>query len=191
MPEDSRWSSLENLKNCFGICSDNIAKYKNIFRQKIKLVVLDIDGVMTDGTKVYDECHIVLSKSYNDKDFTAIKRMKKQGIEVCFLSGDERINKAMANVRKIDSVFSRNKKDYLDYFKNRYSVDENEIAFIGDDYFDLGIMKKLVHNFCPMDSPKCVRNIATVLPAKGGDGLVSVFFDEMVKRGHFIDNQFA
>lgn len=50
----------------------------------MKLLILDIDGVMTNGTKVYDDDHNVLSKSYNDKDFTAIKIFKQMGIDVCF-----------------------------------------------------------------------------------------------------------
>ena len=58
----------------------------------INLVILDIDGVMTDGTKVYDESHNVIYKKYCDRDFTAIKRLKDCGVSVCFLSGDKRIN---------------------------------------------------------------------------------------------------
>jgi len=40
----------------------------------IELLILDVDGVLTDGTKVYDIDHNVLSKRYMCKDFTAIKR---------------------------------------------------------------------------------------------------------------------
>ena len=186
MPEDKRWKNLDDLSKCYGICSDNICEYKDMLRG-IKLVILDVDGVMTDGKKTYDSGHKVLSKEYNDRDFTAIKRMKKQGIDVCLLSGDKRINESMASGRKIDFIFSRDKETQIDNIKKRYSVEDDEIAYVGDDYFDLGIMKKLFHNFCPENSPKCVRDVAQVLPAKGGDGLVSVFFDEMVERGYFRD----
>ena len=74
----------------------------------INLVILDIDGVMTDGTKVYDESHNVIYKKYCDRDFTAIKRLKDCGVSVCFLSGDKRINEGMAASRNIDFYYSRN-----------------------------------------------------------------------------------
>ena len=42
----------------------------------IKLVILDIDGVMTDGTKVYGLAGLTMGKRYCDRDFTAIKAFK-------------------------------------------------------------------------------------------------------------------
>ena len=66
----------------------------------INLVILDIDGVMTDGTKVYDESHNVIYKKYCDRDFTAIKRLKDCGVSVCFLSGDKRINEISCLIRR-------------------------------------------------------------------------------------------
>ena len=75
----------------------------------IQLVLLDIDGVLTDGTKIYDQQHNVIAKKYCDLDFTAIKRMKKAGVNVCFLSGDRNINEGMAEKRGIDFWYSREK----------------------------------------------------------------------------------
>ena len=71
----------------------------------IELLVLDIDGVLTDGKKYYGLDGLPFAKTYCDKDFTAIKRVRGAGISVCFLSGDERVNKAMAKNRNIDFLF--------------------------------------------------------------------------------------
>ena len=80
----------------------------------IKLVILDIDGIMTDGRKYYGLDGIPFAKTYCDKDFTAIKRIKGAGVEVCFLSGDERVNMAMAKNRNIP-FYSARGKDKADF----------------------------------------------------------------------------
>ena len=84
---------------------------------KIELLILDVDGVLTDGTKVYDIDHNVLSKRYMCKDFTAIKRFIAAGVKVVMLSGDN-FNRYMAEKRNIDFYCSRNKDLSLD--KARY-----------------------------------------------------------------------
>ena len=53
---------------------------------KIKLAILDVDGVLTDGKKTYDNTGLCIYKTFCDKDFTAIKKLKALGISVCFLS---------------------------------------------------------------------------------------------------------
>ena len=72
----------------------------------VKLLILDVDGVLTDGTKVYDKNHNVLSKRFRCKDFTAIKRFMAAGIKVIMLSGDE-WNRTMAEKRNIDFICTR------------------------------------------------------------------------------------
>ncbi len=81
------------------------------------LLILDVDGVLTDGTKVYDSEHNVLSKRYVCKDFTAIKRFVAAGVKVVFLSGDI-FNKSMAEKRNIDFYCSRGEDLSLD--KSRF-----------------------------------------------------------------------
>ena len=109
---------------------------------KIKLLILDIDGVLTDGTKIYNEKHEVISKRFLCKDFTAIKRMVASGIKVIMLSGDN-FNKTMAEKRNIDFYCTRDKNLSLDKslfieeFQQKYNVSIDKMSFIGDDYFDL------------------------------------------------------
>ena len=54
----------------------------------IKLVILDVDGVLTDGKKYYNREGEVLMKTFCDKDWTAIKRFRAMGITVIFPTGD-------------------------------------------------------------------------------------------------------
>ena len=54
----------------------------------LKLLILDIDGVLTDGTKDYDVDHKPVYKKFMCKDFTAIKRFMAAGVKVIMISGD-------------------------------------------------------------------------------------------------------
>ena len=101
----------------------------------IKLIILDIDGVLTDGIKYYGLDGIPFAKTYCDKDFTAIKRIKASGVKVCFLSGDERINKKMAENRRIDfySARGKDKAEFIPQFVVEYSVSPSDMLYIGDD----------------------------------------------------------
>ena len=105
----------------------------------IKLLILDIDGVMTDGAKVYGLDGLTISKRYCDRDFTAIKQFKASGVQVCFLSGDDKVNKQMAKNRKTDFYYSREKEktDFLPEFEKKYSCSTDEMAYVGDDIFDI------------------------------------------------------
>ena len=89
----------------------------------IKLLILDIDGVMTDGTKLYGLDGLTMGKRYCDRDFTSIKQFKAAGVQVCFLSGDDKVNEQMAKNRKTDFYYSRGreKTDYLSEFEKTYN----------------------------------------------------------------------
>lgn len=155
----------------------------------IELLILDVDGVLTDGTKVYDVDHNVLSKRYMCKDFTAIKRLIASGIKVVMLSGDN-FNKQMAEKRNIDFYCSRNtdlsldKSRYLKIFEKKYNIKISKMAFVGDDYFDLSIIKDLNYTFCPSDSPQIVKdNCLYTVRSKGGSGVLIELYDMFISKG--------
>jgi len=79
----------------------------------IKLIVLDIDGVMTDGRKYYNREGTAQYKTFCDKDWTAIKRFKALGIKVVFLTGDA-FNIGIAEKRNIDVIVNRNDSSHVD-----------------------------------------------------------------------------
>tara|TARA_R110001592_G_scaffold358590_1_gene663738 strand:+ start:1533 stop:2057 length:525 start_codon:yes stop_codon:yes gene_type:complete len=158
----------------------------------IKLVILDIDGIMTDGKKYYGLDGIPFAKTYCDKDFTAIKRLRGAGVHVCFLSGDERVNMAMAKNRNIDfySARGKDKANFVEMFEEKYQAGKHEMLYIGDDLFDLSIMKKVGHAFCPQDAPNKLKNFcgySNVIPANGGENLVAKMVDLLLDRGQVKD----
>jgi len=148
----------------------------------IKLVVLDIDGVLTDGSKTYGIDGSVISKTYNDKDFTAIKRFRAAGIAVCFLSGDNRINEKMAANRNIDFYYSRglDKASFVDQFTVKYNATTEEMLYIGDDLFDLSMLQAVGHPYCTADSPAIVKDACYpegIVPRKGGENVIAALYD--------------
>ena len=158
-------------------------------KSKIKLLILDIDGVLTDGTKVYTEKHEPVYKRFRCKDFTAIKRFIAAGVQVIMLSGDN-WNAEMARQRNIPFYCTRgsdlglDKSVYLSHLESTYNVKKENMAFVGDDYFDLSMFKTLFWTFAPSDSPRIIRqNCLYLLKSKGGQGVVQELYDFLVGKG--------
>jgi len=150
----------------------------------IKLLILDVDGVMTDGIKYYDREGTVKLKTFCDKDWTAIKRFRAIGINVVFLTGDPYNVSILENrnlhvIANRGSGFHSDKKNYLGDILKEYKCTSKETAYVGDDLFDIGIMKGVGYPFCMLDSPRIVRQIAQVLPVKGGDNAIMELFDTL------------
>ena len=149
----------------------------------IKLLILDVDGILTDGRKYYYNCGSVKYKTFCDKDWTAIKRFKALGIEVILLTGDS-FNAAVANNRNLDVILNRSnhgdhidKVEYLPEICKKYQVSSSEIIYAGDDAFDIRIMKNVKYAFCPSDSPNIVKITAHALDVKSGENVVAYLFD--------------
>lgn len=162
----------------------------------IKLVILDIDGVLTDGKKYYGLDGIPFAKTYCDKDFTAIKRLRGSGVNVCFLSGDERVNKAMAENRKIDfySARGKDKADFVPEFMETYNTLPADMLYIGDDLFDESIMRLVGHAYCPADAVKNLKILcgsSNVLARNGGENVVAELVEVLLDRGLVHDCTFA
>jgi len=151
----------------------------------IKLLILDIDGVMTDGTKLYGLDGLTMGKRYCDRDFTAIKQFKASGVQVCFLSGDDKVNEMMAINRNTDFYYSRRRKktDFISEFIKKYNCDLDEMAYVGDDIFDIPIMEIVGYSFCPSDVTDQVKEASTlVIDGKSGDNIVSKLYEYTVKH---------
>lgn len=155
---------------------------------RIKMLILDVDGVLTDGRKAYSNKGVE-TKQFNDKDFTAIKRFSASGVKVVFLSGDENINKSIASSRNIDFYYARlktgviSKASFLSRFENFYKIDRKDMAYVGDDLFDLDIIKALDLTFCPKDAIKDIKEACLkVLDKNGGDGVVVELYNYAIDQ---------
>lgn len=150
----------------------------------IKLIVLDVDGVLTDGKKYYDREGNVVMKTFCDKDWTAIKRFRAIGIPVVLLTGDP-FNESIARNRNVPCIVNRkngkhnDKSQYLESLCDQYKCALNEIVYAGDDIFDIMIMKQLEHAYCPKNSDITVRSHSKALDANGGENFVMHLLDKL------------
>ena len=150
-----------------------------------KLIVLDVDGILTDGKKYYNRNGDVVMKTFCDRDWTAIKRFRAMDIPVVFLTGDP-FNESIARNRNIDVIVNRkdgkhtDKSEFINELVEKHKIKTNEIAYAGDDIFDIEIMKKIKWSFCPMNSPSIVQQYADVIDANSGENFVMILFDLML-----------
>ena len=152
----------------------------------VMLLILDVDGVLTDGKKYYDNTGKVLLKTFCDRDFTAIKKIKAAGWSVVFLSGDKNINESVAKNRNIDFYCNRNnnimidKVTFIKLFEQKYNCDRDNMVYMGDDIFDINILKNVGYAFCPEDAAFEVKKVAKVINAKGGECCVDKLYETLL-----------
>ena len=152
------------------------------------LLILDVDGVLTDGKKYYDNTGKGVYKTFNDRDFTAIKKFKAAGIPTVFLSGDENINAAVAKNRNIPFYHSRpngkmlDKATFIPLFEKEYNIPRSKMIYVGDDIFDISIMLSVGYAFCPYDAAKEVKEICYVLDNGGGFDCVSEIYNILKEK---------
>lgn len=148
----------------------------------IKLVILDVDGTMTDGGMYFTENGDQMKK-YNTKDGMAIKREVRNGIKFGIISHGHKLNMIQdrAILLGIDHVYvgQENKIVILTQWCEELGITLNEVAFIGDDINDIEIMERVGLSACPADAVKSVKTIANIILSKnGGAGCVREFLDE-------------
>jgi 3-deoxy-D-manno-octulosonate 8-phosphate phosphatase (KDO 8-P phosphatase) len=165
--------------------------------ENIKLIVLDVDGTMTDGG-VYIDNNNVESKKFNIKDSAGIILAQSVGIEFMILTGrsckcvEYRANEL--NIKYIAQGIHR-KLDYLKEFTATHNLLPENIAYIGDDLNDLPAMHYIGVSACPEDAAEEVRNYCDIIiPRKGGKGVVRAFVEILLKEkklwGKAVNNLF-
>ena len=151
-------------------------------REQIKLLIIDVDGIMTDGIKYYNRDGDVKLKTFCDKDWTAIKRFRAIGVNVVFLTGDG-YNVMILENRNLHVITNRgkgfhsDKANYLEDILEEYECSAEDTAFIGDDLFDIGIMRKVGYPYCVKNSPQIVKDNAQTLKYKGGENVLMHLFE--------------
>lgn len=144
---------------------------------RIKLIVSEIDGVITDGLSQIDPVGTVVSKQYFLPDIEAINDLKKT-FKFVFMSSSNDINWAFCNKRQIPFFFAkRNKFKELLGIARRYNVQLDEILYVGSKLSDMECVSNVPLSVCTWDSPPALKKKAfIVLDALGASG---VFYDVM------------
>jgi len=146
----------------------------------IRLLLLDVDGVMTDGGIYFSERGDELKK-FNIHDGYGITKLQKSGIQVGILTGrSSQLVARRAHELGITEVYQNleNKLDAYEQVKHKINVSDQEIAYIGDDEPDIPVMRKVGFAACPRDAIVAVRNEADFVCKKnGGEGAVREVID--------------
>lgn len=149
--------------------------------KKIKLLILDVDGVMTDGGMYFTESGDQMKK-YNTKDGMAIIHLTKNDFQVGIISSGFKAEmvKARATLLGIQHFYvGRGKKiEVLNKWCEELGISLSEVAMIGDDINDLEVMQAIGVSACPNDAVAKIKNQAKIiLNKKGGEGCVREFID--------------
>lgn len=152
--------------------------------RNIKLLLLDVDGVMTDGSIIYNDSGEEI-KVFCVRDGLGIRMLMESGINVGIVTG-----------RSSDSLYHRcknlhiqlifdgisDKAAALDKITEKTGVKDHEIAYIGDDLPDISIMRKVGIPIAVADADENVIEVAHIVTsAKGGAGAIREVCEAIIK----------
>lgn len=151
----------------------------------IKLLVLDVDGCLTDGKIIYSSDGTE-SKNFNVKDGLAITSWIKLGGEVAIITGrNSTIVEKRAKELGIQHLFQgvKDKASLLFELLQKIGIKPFEVAAIGDDFNDYEMLSFVGRSFTPNDATADIQNLVdVVLKRKGGEGAVREMIDMVIEQ---------
>ena len=157
--------------------------------KKIKVLAMDVDGVLTDGRIIVDS-NGVESKNFDVQDGFWIVFMRKCGLKTAIISARESgVVAHRAKDLKIDKVYVGvyPKLSAYENLLEEFKVLDEEICFIGDDLADLGIMRRCGFSVAVANAVFEIKKIADyVTVARGGQGAVRETIELILRaQGHW------
>ena len=122
--------------------------------QKIKLVLTDVDGVLTDGGMYYSKDGDIM-KRFFVRDGMGVNLLKKHGIPTIIITKEKNIiTKKWSDNMNIEKLYQGiiKKEDILEEVCKNYGLQTEEIAYIGDDINDLELLKRVGLSAAPSDA---------------------------------------
>jgi len=143
--------------------------------QHIKILIMDVDGVMTDGRIIINDDGRE-TKNFDVRDGHGIKLVQRYGIEVVLLTGcQSEVVKHRANELGIKEVHQKifNKKEVFVEILQKNNLNADQAAFIGDDIIDIPVLKEAGFSATVADAIDIVKKtVDYVTKNKGGRGAV-------------------
>ena len=160
---------------------------KSIAPEKLKniqLLLLDVDGVLTDGRIIYDDAGSQ-TKEFNVRDGLGLKLVMAAGIKVGIVTG--RKSEALQHRCRdlgIQYLYDgvRQKDQLLEKIIEQTGADPDHMAFVGDDLPDLGLMRRIGLPIAVADAHELVKSYAGwITSAAGGCGAVREVCEALLK----------
>ena len=168
----------------------NHSKAKSIARG-IKLLILDVDGVLTDGGIYFDD-NGTEHKKFDSQDGCGIKLLELCGVEVAIITARSTLSVA----HRLETLGVKNyyhgikdKGEALKELSEKLSIDLSESAFVGDDVIDLPAMSKVALPIAVANAHSFVKENALMVTEKaGGSGAVREVCDFLLKAQNKYDS---
>ena len=150
----------------------------------VRLLLLDVDGVLTDGGIIYDDKGVE-TKAFNAKDGLGIKLLMDTGIKVGIVTS--RASKALyhrCDNLGISLIFDnvKNKAGILNLILDQTGVPAESMAYVGDDLIDLPLLRKVGLSIAVADAHETLlENADMVTTARGGAGAVREVCEAILK----------
>lgn len=151
---------------------------------KIKLLVLDVDGTLTDAKVIYgsDSAEI---KEFNTRDGLIIGKLSEFGVKVVILTAREceAVTRRAKELKCEVIQGAKNKSPVLREIAMKYGIELSETAYFGDDINDYEAMSLCGFKACPANAVSHIKNICDyVSTVDGGYGAVRDCAEEMLRR---------
>lgn len=151
--------------------------------KKIKLLISDVDGVLTDGGMYYSAKGDI-QKKFHARDGMGIAILQRNGIPTVIITKEKNeIVKKWTSKMNVDKLFQgiKKKETLLSKICSLYNLNEENIAYIGDDVNDLEIMKRVGFSATPKDGNIEVKKIANhISKINGGEGVLREICDLLI-----------
>lgn len=151
--------------------------------RKIRLLLLDVDGVMTDGCIYYGSKGEIMKK-FNAKDGYGIVKLQRMGVKVGIITG--RVSEIVARRARelgIQDVY-QNQLDKIEAYRHltkKLGLADDEVAYIGDDEPDMPILQIVGFSAAPVDAvPLVLQAVSYVCRKGGGRGAVREVVDMLL-----------
>lgn len=159
--------------------------------KKLKLLILDVDGVLTDGRLFFDDQGKEY-KCFHARDGHGIKLLQQTGVDIAVISGrkSSSVSLRMENLG-VKHVYQghENKKAAFNELLNTLSLEPEQVAHVGDDVLDLPIMIKVGLSIAVFDAnPKVKEHADWCTETAGGLGAVREICDFIMQAQGTYDN---
>jgi YrbI family 3-deoxy-D-manno-octulosonate 8-phosphate phosphatase len=159
--------------------------------KKIKLLIMDVDGVLTDGRIIYGPDGSEF-KSFHVRDGHAMKLAKRAGLKMAIITGrDSEIVTRRGEELEVDFIYQKvfNKLEVYEKILKENNLKDEEVAFIGDDIVDLSVMRRVGLSIAVEDAAEELRQESLLITKNpGGRGAVREVIEYILKaRGLWED----
>ncbi|RPI18298.1 MAG: 3-deoxy-D-manno-octulosonate 8-phosphate phosphatase [Ignavibacteriae bacterium] len=162
----------------------------NIDFSKIKFVLMDMDGVLTDGTVLYSSDGEEIIKVFSVYDGYGIERGHRHGLKFAIISGrSAKANEHRARKLKIDILYQDcgDKVAAYNEIMKKFGLERDNFCYIGDEIFDLPLLNEVMFSCAPANAVDEVKEAVDYVAIKeGGKGAVREIIDLILRKRNLI-----